>query len=176
MRLDQYTKIAQAIQLRTRLLADKFVSLKQPKKATLNGIVRTIQWGDEVFVAGNFHATDKQIAKIPNGVWFNYYTQQPQSAMEVELAPGEFIILTGSEVKLPEISTDFAFLTGVEDIVAPQPSEMLPPYNVQVYTLSGQMIMRQSNVMSADISGLNNGLYIIQYEKNGQRVAKKVIR
>ena len=176
VRMDQYTKIAQAIQLRTRLLADKFVALKQPKKATLNGIVRTIQWGEEVFVAGNFHATDKQTAKIPSGTWYNYYTQQPQSGTEVVLAPGEFIILTGSPVELPEISTDFAFLSGVEDIVAPQPTEILPPYNVQVYTLSGQMVMRQTNVMSADLTGLNSGLYIIQFEKNGQRVAKKVIR
>ena len=38
------------------------------------------------------------------------------------------------------------------------------------------MISRQSNVMSADLTGLDNGLYIVQYEKNGQRVAKKVIR
>ena len=38
------------------------------------------------------------------------------------------------------------------------------------------MILSQENVMKADISALNAGLYIIQYEKNGQRVAKKVIR
>ena len=176
VRLNQYTKIAQAIQLRTRLLADKFIALKQPKKATLGGALRTIQWGDEVFVAGNFHATDDQVAKLPAGTWYNYYEQTPMTETEVVLAPGEFIILTGSEVALPEISTEFAFMTDVEDVVAPQPSEMLPPYNVQVYTLSGQMIMRQSNVMAADLTGLNSGLYIVQYEKNGQYVAKKVIR
>ena len=95
---------------------------------------------------------------------------------EVVLAPGEFIILTGSEVALPEISTDFAFMSDVEDVIAPQPSEMLPPYNVRIYNINGQLMNQQVNAMSADLTGLNSGLYIVQYEKDGQRVAKKVIR
>ena len=176
VRMNQYTKIAQAIQLRTKLLADKFISLKQPSKATLGGVVRTIQWKDEVFVAGNFHASDEQVAKIPAGTWFDYYEQRPMTETEVVLAPGEFIILTGSEVALPEISTDFAFMSDVEDVIAPQPSEMLPPYNVRIYNINGQLMSQQTNAMSADLTGLNSGLYIVQYEKNGQRVAKKVIR
>ncbi len=176
VRMNQYTKIAQAIQLRTQLLADKFISLKQPSKATLGGVVRTIQWKDEVFVAGNFHASDEQVAKIPAGTWFDYYEQRPMTETEVVLAPGEFIILTGSEVALPEISTDFAFMSDVEDVIAPQPGEMLPPYNVRVYNINGQLMSQQQNAMSADLTGLNAGLYIVQYEKNGQRVVKKVIR
>ena len=55
------------------------------------------------------------------------------------------------------------------------PSEILPPYNVQVYTVSGQMVDRQVNVMQVDLSGLHSGLYIVQYEKNGKKIAKKVI-
>jgi hypothetical protein len=38
------------------------------------------------------------------------------------------------------------------------------------------VILQQSNVMAADLNALGSGLYIVQYEKNGQRVAKKVIR
>jgi hypothetical protein len=64
----------------------------------------------------------------------------------------------------------------VEDVIAPQPSEMLPPYNVRIYNINGQLMSQQTNAMSADLTGLNSGLYIVQYEKNGQRVAKKVIR
>ena len=67
-------------------------------------------------------------------------------------------------------------LTGVEDVEVPSVSELMPPYNVQVYTLSGQMIMRQSNVMAPDLSTLGSGLYIVQYEKDGKRLARKVIR
>ena len=69
-----------------------------------------------------------------------------------------------------------ALMTDLEDVIAPQPTEILPPYNVQVYTLSGQVILQQTNVMAADLNALGSGMYIVQYEKNGQRVAKKVIR
>lgn len=176
IRMDQFTKVAQAIQLRTQLMAEQFIALQKPTKNTLSGALRSIQWGSDVFVAANFHASESKTATIPDGTWYNYYAQSQQTAKEVSLAPGEVIILTGSQVTLPEINLDFCFLTGVENIVAPNPTEILPPYNVQVYTLSGQLVMRQNNVMVADLTALNTGLYIVQYEKNGQRVAKKVIR
>jgi hypothetical protein len=70
----------------------------------------------------------------------------------------------------------YSFYTDVEDVVIDTPVEMLPPYNVRVYTVNGQMVVSQSNVMEADLTGLRSGLYIVQYEKNGQRVSKKVIR
>jgi hypothetical protein len=54
--------------------------------------------------------------------------------------------------------------------------DILPPYNVHIYTATGQFIRSQMNVMQADLSGMQRGAYIVQYEKNGQRVAEKVIR
>ena len=51
-----------------------------------------------------------------------------------------------------------------------------PPYNVTIYTVSGQAVSVQRNVEQVDMSGLNNGLFLIQLEKNGQRVTQKVIR
>ena len=87
------------------------------------------------------------------------------------------MILTGSAVKLPEISTNFGFLTSVEDVLAPEAiTEILPPYDVTIYTISGQAVSHQRNVEQVNMNGLNNGLYLIQFEKNGQRVTKKVIR
>ena len=176
-RVEQYTKIAQAIQLRTQLLSDKFVAAKKPSKATLSGKLRTIQWGNDVYVAGNFHLSENQKVTIPAGTWYNYYTQTQQTATEVELAPGEFIILTGTAVKLPEIDTNFTYFTDVENVLVPElPAEILPPYNATIYTISGQVVSVQRNVEQVNMDALNNGLYLIQIEKNGQRVTKKVIR
>jgi hypothetical protein len=45
-----------------------------------------------------------------------------------------------------------------------------------VYNINGQLISSQMNAMSADLTGMKAGMYIVQYEKNGQRMAKKVIR
>ena len=70
----------------------------------------------------------------------------------------------------------YDFYTGVKDLTF-TPVEILPPYDVQVYTVSGQIIKSQKNAMEADLTGLNAGVYIVQYEKkNGYRIAKKVIR
>ena len=66
-------------------------------------------------------------------------------------------------------------LPPVIDILPPV-IDILPPYNVEVYTLSGQLIQRQTNAMNADLTGLNNGLYLVKIEKNGQKLVKKVIR
>ena len=174
IRRQQFIKIAQAIHLRTRILTDTFVAQQKPSKVDIGGkAVRTIQWKNDVFVAGNFHASSNQTVTIPEGTWYNYYEQHAQTETTVTLAPGEFIILTGSPVDKPMIQNE---LTALEDIVMDGSVEMLPPYNVCVYNINGQLISRQMNAMSADLTNLNAGLYIVQYEKNGQRVAKKIIR
>jgi hypothetical protein len=138
--------------------------------------LRIIQWGSDVFVAGNFDVTANQTVTLPSGTWYNYFAQAKQTATTITLAPGEVAIFTGKELKLPEMPAGYDFDTDVEDVVINTPSEMLPPYNVRVYNINGQLISRQMNAMSADLTNLNAGLYIVQYEKNGQRVAKKIIR
>ena len=71
----------------------------------------------------------------------------------------------------------YAFDTDVENIFVPESTlDMLPPYNVTIYTVSGQAVSVQRNAEYVNMNGLNNGLYLIQFEKNGQRVTKKVIR
>ena len=67
-------------------------------------------------------------------------------------------------------------LTDVEDVFVDNSVEFLPPYDVRVYNINGQLISSQENAMSAGLTGLDAGLYIVQYEKNGQRVAKKIVR
>ena len=166
-----FKKVGQTIQLRTRLLPEVFEGNPTASSLGSGKALRSIQWGSDVFVAGNFGVTGDQTVNVPAGTWYNYFEQKKETATTLTLAPGEYIILTGKECPLPSILTD------VEDILLPgETGEMLPPYNVQVYTLSGQMVSRQANVMEADLTGLRSGLYIVQYEKNGQRVAEKVIR
>lgn len=171
-----FQKVGQIIQLRTRIMPEVFEG--NPTAATLTDgkALRTIQWGSDVFVAGNFAASGNQTVNIPSGTWYNYLQETQQSGSTLTLAPGEVVVLTGKQVALPKMPAGYKFKTDIEDIVVIEPTEMLPPYNVQVYTLSGQMIERQVNVMQADLSGLKSGLYILQYEKNGQKIAKKLIR
>ena len=175
-RMAAFQKVGQIIQLRTRLLPEVFEG--NPTKVDIGGgkKLRTIQWGSDVFVAGNFDVAGDQTVTMPSGTWYNYFAQAKQTTTTVTLRPGEVAIFTGKEVKLPEMPAGYEFYTDVEDVVINTPSEILPPYDVCVYNINGQLVSRQKNAMSADMTGLNAGLYIVQYEKNGQRVAKKIIR
>ena len=171
VRMKQYEKIAQMIQLRTKLIPTVFEGNPTRVDITSGKSIRTIQWGSDVFVAGNFNAVEDQTVTIPEGTWYNYFTQTAQTAGSVTLNPGELLLLTGQQIKLPTIATD------VENVLIPELStEILPPYNATIYTLSGQVVSVQYNVEQVDINALYRGLYLIQLEKNGQRVTKKVIR
>lgn len=171
-----FHKVAQTIQLRTRIMPEVFEGNPTAVSVAGGKKIRTIQWGSDVYVVGNFDVVANQSATLPDGTWYNYFEQKEQTTKDLVLAPGEVMIFTGKQVKLPELQPFYCFLTGVEDVEVPSVSELMPPYNVQIYTLSGQMIMRQSNVMAPDLSTLGSGLYIVQYEKNGKRLARKVIR
>lgn len=176
-RTEAFHKVGQAIQLRTRILPEVFEG--NPTKVDINGgkVVRTIQWGDHVFVAGNFSATDAKEVTIPAGKWYNYYEQIEQTETTVTLAPGALMILTGVPHELPKMRPNYAFDTDVENVFVPENTmDMLPPYNATIYTVSGQAVSVQYNVNQVNMNGLNDGLYLIQLEKNGQRVTKKVIR
>ena len=129
-----------------------------------------------MFVAGNFSATETLTVTIPEGKWYNYYEQVEQTETTVTLIPGALLILTGTPQVLPTMRPCYSFYTDVEDVILPPVIDILPPYNVEVYTLSGQLIQRQTNAMNADLTGLNNGLYLVKIEKNGQKQVKKVIR
>ena len=173
VRMEQYTKVAQTIQLRTKLMPNVFEG--NPTQANINGgrALRIVQWGKDVFMAGNFSVVDNQTVTIPEGTWYNYFKQEQQTATSLTLAPGELLILTGTQVELPKVGLDSG--TGFDNIIS-NATQLLPPYNVRVYNINGQLMSQQVNAMSADLTGLNAGLYIVQYEKDGQRVAKKVIR
>ena len=171
VRMKQYTQIAQIIQLRTKLLPEVFEG--NPTVANITGSreLRTVQWGSEVCLVGNFSAVYDQTATVPEGTWYNYFTQQLQPAGDVTLKPGEMLLLTGKQLQLPNVNTD------VENVFVPENTmDMLPPYNATVYTVSGQAVSVQYNVNQVNMNGLNDGMYLIQLEKNGQRVTKKVIR
>ena len=172
--MSAFQKVGQIIQLRTRIMPEVFEG--NPTKASIGSgaKLRTIQWGSDVFVAGNFDVTGNQTVTLPSGTWYDYFGEKKETNTSITLAPGEVAIFTGKQVALPEMPEAYDFDTAIEDVVV-TPAEILPPYNVQVYTVSGQMVDRQVNVMQVDLSGLHSGLYIVQYEKNGKKIAKKVI-
>lgn len=166
-----FKKVGQTIQLRTRIMPEVFEGNPTTSSLGSGKALRTIQWGSNVFVAGNFGVTGDQTVNVPSGTWYNYFEQKKQTATTITLAPGEYVILTGKECKLPAITTD------LEDLVFPGTNgEILPPYNVTIYNINGQVVSVQNNVEQANMGVLTNGVYLIQYEKEGKTATQKVIR
>lgn len=116
VRMEAYTKTAQAIQLRTRLLPEVFEGNPTAVSVGAGKVVRTIQWGNDVLVVGNFSATTKQTASLPTGTWYDYY-QGGTASGTITLQPGELKIYTGTKLSLPQVPKSFDFLTGITDAV-----------------------------------------------------------
>ncbi len=120
VRMDAYQKTAQAIQLRTRLMPEVFEGNPTAVQIGSGQKVRTIQWGNNVFVAGNFSATTAQTVTLPSGTWYDYYLNGTMASGTVVLQPGELKIYTGTRVSLPQVPEYFDFAMEIDNTtVAP---------------------------------------------------------
>ena len=140
-RQDAFIKTAQAIQLRTRLLPNIFAGNPTAVNVGTGSALRTIQWGNDVFVAGNFSATGVQAVTLPSGTWYNYYLQKKQSASTVSLQPGELLILTGTEQPLPVIRNVEDLANGVNSAVISTTVDS----PVQKFFYNGTLYLRRGN-------------------------------
>ncbi len=95
-RMDIYNKVAAIINLRTHLLPTVFAG--NPTGSSLgNGQAkRTIQWGNDVFVAGNFSAEASVSVALPSGTWYDYLNNAAPATSSYTLQPGDLKIFTGA--------------------------------------------------------------------------------
>ena len=146
-RVDAYTKCAQTIQLRTRIMPEVFEG--NPTEAHIGSgyVTRTIQWGSNVFVAANFSVTDEQTLTLPSGAWFDYLAGGTSASGNFNLKPGELKIFTGKKVELPAINKDLESMLPIENITvdeAPKAQKIMHNGQVlilrgdKVYTITGQ--------------------------------------
>ena len=117
-RMRAYQKVGQIIQLRTRLLPSVFEGDPTASSLSKGTVLRTIQWGSNVFVAGNFSATESRSVSLPSGTWYDYLGGGTKAASSYNLQPSEVKIFTGSQLTPPEIPASYDFAQGIEDIVS----------------------------------------------------------
>ena len=99
-RVDAFTKSAQVIALRTRLMSDAFTGT--PTVSIGSGkALRTIQWGSSVFAAANFGVSGNQAVTLPSGTWFDYLGGASRANGTYTLAPGELKVFTSTAVQAP---------------------------------------------------------------------------
>ncbi|MCR4664819.1 MAG: hypothetical protein K5660_05585 [Paludibacteraceae bacterium] len=102
-RMRGYQRLAQIIQLRTRLLPNVFEG--NPTQASLNAkaAVKSVQWGNQVFVVGNFSATTAQAVSLPAGTWYDYLDGGQNASTSYTLQPNEIKVFTGSYIAAPVV-------------------------------------------------------------------------
>lgn len=108
-RMAIYDKVAKIIKLRTQYLPTVFEG--DPTASNLgSGVeVRSIQWGEDVLVVGNFAASAGNAYTLPAGTWYDYMNNnQKITTAKLSLSPGDLRILTGKpiEVGIDEVNMD----------------------------------------------------------------------
>ena len=100
-RVDAFTKCAQIITLRTQLMPSVFEGNPTNVSIGSSYVLRTIQWGSNVFAAANFGVSGNQTVTLPSGSWFDYLNGATPASSSYSLAPGELKVFTGSAVQAP---------------------------------------------------------------------------
>lgn len=140
-RVAAYTRCAQAIQLRTRLLPHVFAGNPTAQQLGSGQAIRYVQWGNDVYVVANFSATDAQTASLPSGKWYDYYAGATMAGSSVTLQPGELKIYTGTQVSLPAIPQDLEHMLPTENTYessVPTARKLLR--NGQLYIVNGDQM------------------------------------
>ena len=111
-RMEAFQRVAQIIQLRTRLLPSVFAG--DPTEAHLGAgyWTRIIRWGNNVIAVGNFTAYNEQYYTLPSGTWYDYLAggTKATAGTVYTLQPGELKIFTGTQVVPPSVPASYSFL------------------------------------------------------------------
>lgn len=114
IRMQQYARVAKAIQLRTRLMASVFEGNPTASTLTSGAAIRSVQWGSDVYVVANYGLNSDQIY-LPNGTWYDYLDGSAVAPATMTLNAGEVKVFTGRQIVAPSIPKAFVFPTGIDE-------------------------------------------------------------
>ena len=139
-RMQAYQKTAKIIRLRTQLLPKVFEG--NPTASTISGgkQIRSVQWGSDVYVVGNFSASKTGDIALPSGTWYDYL-DGGKAATNYTLAPGEVKVFTGSDIKAPEVPGSYDFEAGFFGIQSDETNKA-----IQKYIRNGMLIIERDGV------------------------------
>ncbi|MCQ2311680.1 MAG: alpha-amylase family glycosyl hydrolase [Paludibacteraceae bacterium] len=105
-RQEAMRQVGKIIRLRTRIMPKVFEGNPTTSSVGAGKSLRTVQWGNNVFVAGNFSATATATVTLPAGTWYDYMNDYTPALQQYTLQPGEIKIFTfQSPTELPEQET-----------------------------------------------------------------------
>ena len=200
-RMRAYEKVAQTIQLRTKILPSVFAGNPTSSDLGTGNAARSVIWGtgdSRVFVVGNFNAPSDGVTHVgsvnislPQGNnWFDYFEDgnSPINAgTNVTLQPGELKIYTATKQELPEITFPIENLS-IDNISDNINLNVYPTYfdnevkietdfsirQIHVISMNGTFISPSLNNNKLDLSQLKPGMYLLHIMYNNSKT--KVVR
>ncbi|MCD7973087.1 MAG: T9SS type A sorting domain-containing protein [Candidatus Azobacteroides sp.] len=204
LRVSTYKKVAQIIQLRTKLLSEVFSNGSISAGITSGSIVRFANWSygeDKVHVIGNFgvedYSTDGQrflgldkTATLPSGTtWYDYFTGEEISGGTVlPMTPGELRIFTNNASLIAPYIPDPTGIKNTEDnktksVVYPTMADDMiwilsdkQIESVQILGLRGEVVKTVKATDNINVSDLPKGMYLVIVSYGNSQEAHKIIK
>lgn len=138
VRMQQLQRVSKIIQLRTRLMPSVFEG-NPTDQSIYSTLVRSVQWGNNVYVVANFEPSTSKTVNLPSGTWYDYLDGGNKATSSYSLKPGEIKVFTGSQVQAPEIPDHYNFSVDVENVFEDNTSSTTEAikyyYEGQIYIL-----------------------------------------
>ncbi|MFI3296398.1 MAG: alpha-amylase family glycosyl hydrolase [bacterium] len=201
VRMAQYQKIGQMIQLRTRLAPETFEGNPTSSSLSSGQSQRTIYWGSsdvKVYVASNLSVSETTSFTLPDGttVWYDYFANNNSAignGTSISLSPGEVKIYTSEYFTLPDVPSSYDYLgTGNVEVPGIAGSNFIVyptvtdgniyingennNYSVNIYNLWGQKIANFNSTQQVNISALVQGFYLMVITTENTQEAFKIYR
>ena len=137
------TKCAQIITLRTQLMPSVFEGNPTAQSIGSGSALRTVRWGNNVYVAANFGASGNKSVTLPGGVtWYDYLEGGNKASTSYSLAPGELKVFTGKQV-IPPTFEDIE-KRPTEGFIEVQ-SDKVQSTKGEKFLLDGQLFIRRGD-------------------------------
>lgn len=197
-RMNQYKKLGQLIQLRTKIAPSVFAGNPSSSDLASGKALRSIIYGSgnsRIFIIANF-GTTAQSFKLPTGNnWYDYLagsTSQLAAGQSISLAAGDIKAYTATKYTLPDVPNAYTFV-GIEDVKAENaPNSSIYPSvtsdfikidseeaisDVKVVALSGAIYSPNYTEEGViDVTTLEEGLYLLVVRYQTYEQAYKFIK
>lgn len=169
LRMEQYSKVAHIIRLRTQRMPDLFLGTPKQSQLSAGKALKYIHWENDslsVFAAGNFSADQAQIVTIPDGIWYDYFSATTVPAGEYTLAAGGLLLLTNrqyerwADAPSPAVDTQGIVLnTCTSDYIY-----LSTTANAQLHDMTGRLVLTATQASNIDVQALPQGIYILRLD------------
>lgn len=195
LRMNAYQKIAQIIQLRTKLAPKTFEGNPTSSDLSAGKALRSVIWGSgnsRIFVLANFGTTAQSYTLPTGNNWYDYLagsTQVLSGGKSMSIAGGDVKVFTASKYDLPNVPNRYDYV-GIGELEEAPKATIYPSVtsdfvtidaeeeisDVKLVALSGQTYSpNYTEDGLVDVRAFDAGLYLLVVRFQSYETAFKII-